>query len=365
MLYNVLFLLFSFSFQAFAQDCPEVNYYKEENSPLLKLPVYDQDGAGICYAYVASDLANYHLMKNGENKLKVDPIWAAFSYSNILQDGLTEGGRTAKTLATLSREGICPQELIEQEMQKFSGETGMSHPETVYFLERFFQKLYEIKIDRKNKMNEDQKFQEAFDTAAISVRGYQGGAMKCIDEFETKLKNLDLLHQDVYKVFAKNIFKACNKKTVNKDYQFQTKTGLATNLTNKVLDRKIKELFNENQGPISIGYCSKALYDKNYDGLFYLVSRIRKNSCSGHASSLVGSRSKNGKCEYLLRNSWGAGWHPWTRNWSCSCQNNVTLQVIDDCNPKDHPGDSFTVLGCWLPSDHIVKNTESLDWIKN
>jgi hypothetical protein len=45
-------------------------------------------------------------------------------------------------------------------------------------------------------------------------------------------------------------------------------------------------------------------------GIHYNVNRILKNGSqlvAKHASSIVGRRKRGGRCEYLIRNSWGPG----------------------------------------------------------
>lgn len=358
---GILFVLFSAA--VYAVDCPEVNLYKKKDSPLLKQPIYDQDGAGICYAYASADLINYELAEQGNDQLKVDPVWAAYTFSSKWRHGLTDGGITAQTIRSLNREGICPPDKVQSQLNEFAQSTGLNGPEIIYFLETYFEELSKINADKKNVMNDEDKFDTAYANAYINVKAYHPEVLQCVEKFEQHLMTIDLLHKNVFKVFAKNIFSNCDKKTVNKNYHFNVNGLLTHVMPNEMLNNKIRSVLSEESGPVAIGYCANVLTDKNYDGIMSVGARIPKNGCLSHESSLVGSRTKDGQCQFLLRNSWGSYWGSWTKNWSCSCQNKKTLEVFDDCTAEKNPGHQFSVLGCWLPAEQIVKNLDGATWI--
>ncbi len=64
--------------------------------------------------------------------------------------------------------------------------------------------------------------------------------------------------------------------------------------------------------PVGISYCSRMLTDKNAAGIDY-YNKPRKNNCGPHASVVIGKKAdNNGKCMYLIRNSWGRSYkYPW------------------------------------------------------
>lgn len=63
--------------------------------------------------------------------------------------------------------------------------------------------------------------------------------------------------------------------------------------------------------PVGISYCSRVLTDKNAAGIDYYNKP--KANCAPHASVVIGKRAdSSGKCQYLIRNSWGASYkYPW------------------------------------------------------
>lgn len=84
--------------------------------------------------------------------------------------------------------------------------------------------------------------------------------------------------------------------------------------------------------PIAIGYCQSLLRDRNFD-----MSSVSPDDCGKHASVVVGSRpskSNPEKCDYLIRNSWGA-----------TC-------------PKTYAWDGERVPGghIWIEEDSLFKN---------
>ena len=109
-----------------------------------------------------------------------------------------------------------------------------------------------------------------------------------------------------------------------------------------------------------------------------IPSRKRKASCGGHSSVLVGSRAKNNKCEYLLRNSWGTNFGDWTSNWECFCEQRkaqkttvsgntyTTTYKVErfNCKKKTHQYQhGIKVLGCWVNEDALANNISEASWV--
>jgi hypothetical protein len=73
--------------------------------------------------------------------------------------------------------------------------------------------------------------------------------------------------------------------------------------------KKINHLLGKaNAQPISIGYCSRILKKIGYQGMLSDGNGCKETSRDGnHASVIVGRAMRNGKCHFLVRNSWGSG----------------------------------------------------------
>jgi hypothetical protein len=75
--------------------------------------------------------------------------------------------------------------------------------------------------------------------------------------------------------------------------------------------------------PTAITYCSSILTQwRIYEGAAkdgVTKERLLKSDCRGHSSLVIGRRMNPsaGKCEYLVRNSWGTSCYPYSRDWSC------------------------------------------------
>jgi len=65
---------------------------------------------------------------------------------------------------------------------------------------------------------------------------------------------------------------------------------------------KLEHLLDgESPVPTTIGFCSRILTDITKKD----APPASKDSCGGHAAVVIGKRPMNGKCQFLLRNSWG------------------------------------------------------------
>jgi hypothetical protein len=63
-----------------ARACEEVNLYNLPDSPLRKMPIYDQDGDGLCYAYTAAQLIDFHKIRENPDHTLTSAHWLAFAH---------------------------------------------------------------------------------------------------------------------------------------------------------------------------------------------------------------------------------------------------------------------------------------------
>ena len=70
-----------------------------------------------------------------------------------------------------------------------------------------------------------------------------------------------------------------------------------------------------------------------------------RSDCHGHASILVGQRERAGRCEFLLRNTWGS---KCVYDWECQ---------------KDRLKNGKTV-GVWIDARKLMDNTHSFFYFK-
>ena len=112
------------------------------------------------------------------------------------------------------------------------------------------------------------------------------------------------------------------------------------NLPNEINRR----LLAPNAQPIGIGYCSSVLSYSNsrmsYDDWEEIGASNRSKECGPHTSLIIGQRPRNGRCEYLVRNSWGTDISRYSKNWQ------------PDRDSKGRPTGNV-----WIDSEALVRNT--------
>ena len=137
-------------------------------------------------------------------------------------------------------------------------------------------------------------------------------------------------------------------------------------------DEDITDTMNEWFGPshpqpLAVGYCDQVYKHKSISPLTSVIIpralRIQATGCSAHYSLIVGKRpDTSGKCEYLIRNSYGEGF--WTDKWECLCSN-VHTGENEACRANSRhalmPADGQKVLGCWAPQDKLAPYVYDLE----
>jgi hypothetical protein len=130
-------LLVCLSFDVFA-ECKDVNLYEEKSSPLSKIPLYDQDGSGTCYAYTASQLINFYLIKNNKSsQVVIHPAWAASIDSLEKKKNSTYGGFTTSAIESVKKNYYCDYKSVAEGLTSFGKTTNLTEPKVLAFFEKF------------------------------------------------------------------------------------------------------------------------------------------------------------------------------------------------------------------------------------
>jgi hypothetical protein len=383
----IVILILNVCSHAFAKKCVNNNLYTKKNSPLTKMPVHDQDGSGMCYAYTAAQLVNYELIKKGKaNTPKVHPVWMALLKAVFNDEKKLSSGVVSKTLGHLNALSLsCDYEVVHKALQKFGKETGKTDPEVVDFFEDLA-KNYEkqkninysvvastvVSDSTKGKFNFEQwmsEAQNAKDKAKKTVIDNMN--LSCDPEFKNDVKKMleNAPIEDATKIVLKMVFEECWKRP-KKVVVPKPKNLILQNPPEQFADLA-RTFFSVSNRPLAISYCSKALKKPAYKGLKVEDNWFfddewefkNKDECGYHASILVGSRPKGNSCQYLLRNSWGTHHGNWTKSWDCFCQNKKTGEYVDNCKKATHPSSKYRVLGCWVDESSLSHNTGSITWI--
>ena len=403
-----LFILLSLSLTSlsWSQDCVDKNLVKAKNSPFNIIPAYNQDGTGTCYAFAASQLANYYLIKEKNyKKLSVHPLWAALTYSEASHDKTIKSGLTDGALRELSKSQICDYSLISKSLQKFTKENTLSDHEVMAFIETYgnsYQKEIEVYLSRARKLedeNKNYKYKVAIDNTYVHkiYKVHRSPADKAIEyskiyalneakknvaQFavcgETDLNQFamsitPLLKTLDIKTFKDLIFPECFSKL--KASQLPTPESFSDlKASDENFAKNLRSHFTTSNQPLGIHYCSGVLNNPELDYIDEAPGNPKKSpgrhstnmlpGCGPHASILVGSRPTKNSCEFLLRNTWGGDYGAWTKNWSCDCKNKKTGEYLKNCKAKTHPVSKYEVVGCWVPEKKLSKNLYGTQWLK-
>jgi hypothetical protein len=340
----------------FAQDCAPMNLITEENSPFNKIPVYDQDGLSVCYAYAAAQLVDYQLVKNGSER-SVHPLWAALKYAESAKQEKISSGITYNAIQQMIKDGNCRYDDIQSALGTWAEKAKVNEDDVMDLGERLapkFKNLYETKKITDPTATLTAIEVETAITEAINDHKPWCSAGATWDALMPELRALSLLSSR--KVLTDLVLPVCSKDLQKLDLPKLTyyRTDVDDEYAS-TLDKKLGSI----KGPVSVTYCSKVLYEPEFVGVVRKTKTTAESyegNCGGHESLIVGKKKIGDQCHFLLRNSWGNGFSSSTKNWKCLCKNRETGEMVDDCSNDTHNNGQFTVEGCWISGDRLSKN---------
>jgi hypothetical protein len=339
----LFFILFSVS--TFAQECGTINYLTEPNSPFDRIPVADQDGLGICYAYTAAQLVDYHLLKTRQTTEAVmHPAWLALKSSRRLLYAGTEW----EAITNLRAAGSCNYDRVESALNLFGSSSNLTSQPLLAFIE-----AYEIEIGRQTNRR------RAPITEAIQSQAFLSAVMATEDIcpegvlFERLLPELTAANETSVQLINRIVRDACAPANLN---SYRVPEPLFASFTDNDV-AKLTLLHQIGQGPFTIGYCSASWENPGF--------RINRSApvgadCGPHSSLAVGQKKIGEHCYMLVRNSWGNGWGAWNENQTCLCKNTETGAWVDDCTETDHNDGNHTVEACYIGMNHLSRSMMDL-----
>lgn len=337
------------SFPVFAQDCAPVNLMTAPNSPFNKIPVYDQDGIGICYAYTASQLADYHLIQNGGER-SVHPLWAALKFSEREKKSTVSAGYTDLALKEIKKYGNCHYDKVEGPLSDWARKANIKESEVMNLIELFATKL-EVQQKTKTSSLSAAEIDDVI-TATFNDHKPHCSLGATLEQLLPELKALSVMSST--EMLSKLVLPACQATDKIKlpGVAYYSKESGQQNL------QELQKQLVQRKTPVSISYCSQLLYDPNFSG------GNRRDNCGIHASLIVGMKKDDNKCKLLLRNSWGSGFGTHTDNWKCMCRNRTSGELVDDCTASTHNNGMYIVEACWIDSEALGRNLDSLSYLK-
>jgi hypothetical protein len=330
-------------------------------SPTSKIPVYDQDSLGICYSYAAAELVDFYRFSHGDTDNTItSPIVAALKSGSadwFRKD--IDGGDIEKVILSIKKNGICDHRFIRDHWDSYS---------TKPFLDQMLN-YFEMHKQYVKKVNSNLSIKSQILSLFGSKSTVKSPYHPCNDlinlgfpkDLIPSAEILDkLLSQNDPLVFLSGILeRACHKysKKIFIPEPTVASGSLPFGSNDKSSSDSIIAMINDqlDKKPAqatAIGYCGKMLHHKDYIGINRRTSHgldwsgqvHRKGSienvkddCGPHASVVIGRRMSHGRCEFLIRNSWGSGCegYPW------------------DCEKGN----------IWVDSEKLAANTIKLTWI--
>jgi len=363
----------------------------------IDMPAYSQGRTGTCYAFAATQLVDYWRQTRGtridEEIMLASPIHMAMAYKTAVGErSEVDAGLIYDNIKALKRYGVCPQEVANKDIRAFL-------KEKVGVLELDFRR-------RGGKVEDDTVFAELTQGFIVQQTGAHGGdgnfnvldpktvtfgdyykwarsrrrrqsirdlpkrtLKKVYDAFMVYMRRGD------YIGFLEKVLKNCEKRkhhikfldTMPAVKRFDMGTykrarrvhGIRNNKqywrwrTNGYKDM-IRTLLNRKNAPaVGIAYCS-AMLDNPRERRVMTRNGTGGQGCGGHASIIVGKKEKNGKCMYLLKNTWNS-------DDICRKQDEGCLyRKVKD--PKT--GTEYTEeVGTWVYEDDLVHNLWFISYI--
>lgn len=331
---KIIILLIAFCTNAFAdcspKDLTDPDYLKSVGKEKLidhfKTP-RDQDSVGWCGAYAPSDSLSFAV---GEPVSAIDVSINQYANENSKGDSSVKGKRLEKLsgITPLSatniakQNGYCPESVIPSDQTSSS---NLGHYAILNLMEAF-QKIYD---DYKSKG------QPKDYCVNCSTDNYEKIIKPALPAVTTDMiKDVLIKNQgDSLESFRELLNKLCEGKRVKVDPQvdFIYKSNLGSKKISTVLD----EALDGGSMP-SIGMNTS----------FFAKAEVLPGGHGDHELMVVARRmGSNGKCEYLVRNSWGR---------SCSFYQEP---IAAKCDPNKG---SF-----WMDQDQLQTGVSDLLIVKN
>ena len=328
------------------------------------VPVMSQGNVGFCYSYAAAQLfdAWRHSHQNGFAAETTTPIEAAIRSRKKGGIGGKIWGLGSGIISGNKYEGgaICP---VAKHLVKYGG----CSKESLYKYDQYGKRSYHEALVWLDQMKPKSGFRAIFRKRKIDSLHKEFGYGSCY-EYQRKLLDMEedihnmakvvgsVLHgkSDSSEDIMDGILKLCEGDRLKIDESpscrtYQTMTaneGARKGARNRLKSsEKIARKVNFISGalnaklaqPVGIEYCSNVIAK----GKSWSASSFNPK-CGAHASVIIGQRKNKstGKCEFLLRNSWGK-----------NTQNYVHKDWEDD--EGNH----------WIDASHLMKNTFGVKYL--
>jgi len=339
-LLHVVLLIICHTFLYADESCKTVDLNSSPSSPFKKIPIYDQDGVGLCYSYAASQMVDYYRLKNSKASYDLtNPVYAAWLtswkaptlFKNI---DLKGGGYVEDVVSALKKYGTCSDKETKKNLSELMKSTGKSEAEVLNFL----QIMYTSAIDLKSAYTKKKLLNLIEKEAGINCSQ--------VEESVSLLKLKKIL--GLYPSYIlETFFKGCKKNNVDVPELKKFTIG-----SNEKFQNLITQSFERDLPPqVSIN-CGNSFFANPSIRTSSLIANTRFSiNCGMHAVILTGRKKIQKNCSVLIRNSYGALWYP-DGAIDCACK---TMDGKYKAHCKRGEGQEY--LGCWFKEIDVLSNT--------
>lgn len=355
-------LLFSLNLWA---QCESVDLNK--NTVLKDIPITDQDGSGLCYAYSSAQLIEFQLRYEGYKGPLPSPLGMSLvpgTNPGLLWDSEKEdihGGFEEEIIESVKANGFMGRECIELAVKETISRSGLTSSELAAILHHFFKDSHFWTIDSEVIGASIKKVAESPSKKVCSLASNELLDILKLGNSVTSI--LKEILAPCYKTFHKVKLPEFRLKDTGADKEIIGELNMTLNSRKPAAISVCSQIFNKKAKQTKLLGLSPP-FKRGANG------NLLENSCSPHAVLAVGKKMINGECNYLIRNSWGAQWNGQGKL-RCACKSKTTY--YDDCddinkiksNIKFLEEDIDKVyLGCWVSEKDMATNLLSVGGFK-
>jgi hypothetical protein len=345
----VLFFMLMGATAHAAYPCESKDLYTEPNAVLRSIPIRDQDGVGTCYAEATATVANFYLMKHGMySSPVVHPIYTAYLLHKVNTHDYgannTDTGRINGVFNLITSMGFCGRAQLELRLLDLKKAGNFKTTSEVL---SFLDLVYNLSQAHAAPGRMFARFKEVVDP-------------QCNPQSADRWLTAHGLHAISQTAVLDKLFAGC--EVFKPEVPYSTpKNGTDVNMAEGV-----RHSLN-NGNPIALELnCARSFFQhpgketsvKLNSNSIRILKTCNNRDDGGHAIVIAGEKMMGGKCNYLIRNSWGTTWRGEGAT-SCSCLTHEG-EYKESCTKSE----SKEFLGCWYKRADVMKAAVEADYIE-
>lgn len=367
-------------------DCVDRNLETLPGSSMQRIPVYDQDSSGTCYAYAASELMNaYVLDRDPTSPLKIHPAVAAIRFKRRFDpQAELSGGDVTDTIRAVRTGFNYRYDGVSEDLSKIAGDSGMSESEVLQMIESVGELMTDPAIQwGLAKSTKRKQYETAIRKRVASQidldlsESHSACPSQVAETIEGFIQTASIASS--VKIAGETLFSIKNRE-FKPPYFYIPEPEQVTGIRNS-FDRHaevIRDHFaNGARLPLGISFCSKIIRDPKLRAIEGEVGYMRRipdmDNCEHHAALITGTRKNGERCEFLIRNTWGSQFANENRL-SCVCQHRLTREFLECPGNGHQSGDlsaplipdapDLKVISCWIAEDELSRNMTGITRLK-